>query len=375
MGIVPDTRTRRAVLLCALASFACACSSESQRDRKIIEVFEKHSFEPHDSGRLADELRSRGPAALKLFDPYAVLLSGKPEAKPMARGADRPAPTGMLLGPCGASVCVLRVFRNSPADRAGLRDYDRIADAGGSGPSPEAVLRTISKGVSGISVLRRGTEASVAISPAQFSPPPVFGLYDPASRSAYIRLGMFYEGAAAVLEKGLDPYMGSSPRRVVLDLRYNRGGLPQEAAAVFRLFAAKGKKCFSLSSRHDGYSVSFPGGAGGPYSGRELAVLVNGDTSMAAEALASALKAGGAKLYGSRTRGSAAVLRSFQLDKNTSLRLAVARFLSPSGGELEGKGVVPDVEAEEPEGFGEMWRAPGEELFFRDAAWLAAVKG
>lgn len=362
-------------LLCALAALACACSSESQRDGKIVEVFSKHSMELHDGAELASELRSRGPGALKLFDPYAMLVGGPSEEKPAQRPVVRRPATGLLLGPCGDGACVLRVLRGSPAAKAGFKDYDRIVSAGGGDAGPGAVLSALESGAAELTVSRAGSRKKLAVSPAVFSTPSVFGLYDPATRSAYIRVGLFMPGSADAVEKGLASLSAAGPRRIVLDLRYNRGGHPQEAAAVFRLLAGKGKKCFSLKSRHPGYSVSFPPGSGGAYSGTELALLVNGETALAAEALAAALKGSGARLYGSRTKGAATISRTFALDDQSGLRLAVARFLSPSGAELEGEGVAPDEAAEAPEGFEDLWRAPAEALFFRDPAWKAAVEG
>lgn len=364
------------VLLCALAALACACSSESQRDKKIIEVFSRHSYELHDAAGLAALLSAEGPAALKKFDPYAALVGARPEAS-AARPEAGPLATGMILGPCGARVCVLRVLRGSPAEKAGMKDFDRLISVGGAGPGPEAVLPALEK-VSGPLAIRAermglAGELAFSVAPAGFDHPGVIGLYAPSSSSAYIRVPIFYEGVSAVVERGLSALKRYGIKRVVLDLRYSRGGLPQEAAAVFGLFAPAGKSCFSIKSRHKGYSMDFPASRGGAYSRIPLAVLVNGETSMVSEALAAALGEAGARLYGSRTKGSVTVARTFRLDDKGGLRLGVARFFAPSGAELEGNGVGPAAETPEPEGFKAMWQTPAETLLYSDPAWLAAV--
>jgi carboxyl-terminal processing protease len=369
---------KKRTLLCALAALACACSSDNQRDGKIIEVFQRHSYELHPAAGLAAELRAGGPAALKKFDPYAALVGARPEAA-AARPAEAPASTGMLLGPCGARVCALRVLRGSPADKAGVKDFDRLISVNGSGQSPEAILPAL-EGARGAIEIRaermgRAGEIGFSVEPSAFAYPGVVGLYSPSASAAYVRVPIFYEGAAAVVEKGLASLKRYGFRRVVLDLRYSRGGLPQEAAAVFRLFAPAGSRCFSIKSRHKGYSMEFPGSGGGPYSRLLLSVLVNGETSMASEALAAALAEAGARLYGSRTKGSATIARTFRLDDKGGLRLGVARFFAPSGAEIEGTGVLPSREIPEPAGFKTMWQTPAETLFYRDAAWLAAAKG
>ncbi len=367
----------RKTLLCALAALACACS-DGKRDGKMIEVFQRHSLEAHDPARLRAELSARGPAGLKLFDPYAALVGARPRVA--AAAALSPAPsTGLLLGPCGARVCALRVLRGSPADKAGMKDFDRLLAASGAGPSPEAILPVFAREPRELVLkaerMRRPGELSFALKPAGFRPPGIFGFYDPSASAAYVRLPSFPAGAAGLVESGLASMKAYGFRRIVLDLRYNRGGLPREAAAVFALFAARGRPCFSINSRHEGYNMTFPPGKGGPYAGVPLAVLVNDETAMAAEALAAALREGaGARLYGAKTKGSATVVKTFRLDGRGGLRLAVARFLAPSGAALEGAGLEPDV-AVPPAGpaFHEDWLRPAETLLYRDAAWLAAV--
>jgi len=260
-----------------------------------------------------------------------------------------------------------------------MKDFDRLISAAGAGPAPEAILPVFERSAGPVPLraerMGRPGEMALSVAPAEFTPPGVIGFYAPDASAAYVRIPLFYEGAAAVVEKGLSALKGYRFKRIVLDLRYSKGGLPREAAAVFSLLAPQGRPCFYIKSRHKGYSMSFPASKGGAYSGLPLYVLVNGETSMASEALAAALGESGARLYGSRTKGSATVSRTFRLDDKGGLRLGVARFFAPSGAELEGNGVKPAVGTPEPEGFKAMWQAPAETLFYRDPAWLAAVGG
>ncbi|MDT8286787.1 MAG: S41 family peptidase, partial [Elusimicrobiales bacterium] len=258
-------------LLCALAAFACACSTESRTDEKILEAFEKHSYELHDSGELAAELKARGPGVLRFFDPRAALLGAPRGLKVKAPREGRLYSTGMLLGPCGTSACVIRVLRGSPAANAGVKDYERIVSAGGSGGAAGEVLDALGKGASGLVLAGRGGERALSLPAPSFRAPPVFGLYDPATRTAYLRVAVFSKGVAAQVAKGLAAFKAADPRAIVLDLRYSIGGVPEEAAAVFRLFAGRGAECFAIRSRHKGYSVDFPAADGGPFSGRPLA--------------------------------------------------------------------------------------------------------
>ncbi|MBI5510881.1 MAG: S41 family peptidase [Deltaproteobacteria bacterium] len=157
----------------------------------------------------------------------------------------------------------------------------------------------------------------------------------------YVRLKSFARRVALDLEaqlKALPPKTG-----LVLDLRGNPGGLFDEAVAVCDLFltdgpivqaAGKGGRLLERRFAHErGTQPSYP-----------LAILIDADSASAAEVVAGALHdRGRARLFGSRSYGKGSVQNIVALSDGSGLKLTVARYLTPSGVAIDGKGIEPDV--------------------------------
>jgi carboxyl-terminal processing protease len=128
---------------------------------------------------------------------------------------------------------------------------------------------------------------------------------------------------------------------VILDLRGNPGGLLSQAIAVVRVFAHKGV-VVTTRGRHEPVREFVADGTDvGPL---KLAVLINGGTASAAEAVAGALRAdAGATLVGRRSYGKGTVQAIEPLVGGGALKLTVAGFRLPGGAVVEGRGLEPDL--------------------------------
>ncbi len=140
--------------------------------------------------------------------------------------------------------------------------------------------------------------------------------------------GAFQRSAATNKLKGL-----------VLDLRYSGGTDYAAAADTADLFISKARPLLnwgsgSASSHEKTNAIQVP-----------LAVLENGGTAGAAEALAAVLREAGAGLIlGRRTAGQAMVMQGFPLKNGDELRIATARVTLGDGSALPSDGVKPDIE-------------------------------
>ncbi len=159
---------------------------------------------------------------------------------------------------------------------------------------------------------------------------------------AYIRVGR----VAAALPKTLaDTFKGLAATNkiqgVVLDLRYCGGWDYQAAAATADLFVATNK---ALLDWGEGMAISKEAGA---LISVPAAVLVNGKTVGAAEALAAILRdTGTGLLLGSRTAGMAAAGREFVLSTGQRLRINVHPVRLGSGAAMPAGGLAPDISVE-----------------------------
>ncbi len=131
-------------------------------------------------------------------------------------------------------------------------------------------------------------------------------------------------------------------RGVVLDLRGNPGGLFGEALAVADLFlheglvvkvvGREGRVLESYEAQELGHELDLP-----------LAVLIDGESASAAEIVAAAFAdRGRARLFGARSYGKGSVQSVFDLADGSGLKLTVARYFSPSGKQIDARGIEPD---------------------------------
>ena len=167
---------------------------------------------------------------------------------------------------------------------------------------------------------------------------------------AYVSISSFQErtdqelaGAIAQLRsqaraRSLDDLSG-----LVLDLRDNPGGLLDEGVKVADRFllsgtivTTQGRSAKNVSrdlAHEEGTEPNYP-----------VAVLVNGDTASASEIVAGALQDHKrAVIVGERSFGKGSVQTLFGLDDGAGLKMTIARYFTPSGRSIQGKGVMPDV--------------------------------
>jgi carboxyl-terminal processing protease len=177
---------------------------------------------------------------------------------------------------------------------------------------------------------------------------------------AWIRISEF-EGAtlpdliAALKTAGAS----GEPRGLILDLRNDPGGLVPAAVGVAAAFLPTDTVLFSARGRMPGTtsevtaSERFYRTAGKPDDLADLpewtrrvpmAVLVNGASASSAELVAGALQDHGrAKVFGSRTFGKGSIQTVLPLAADSAVKLTVARYFTPKGREIQGKGITPDV--------------------------------
>ncbi len=149
----------------------------------------------------------------------------------------------------------------------------------------------------------------------------------------YIRVQNFSRSTASELRAKLDLLDSQSMRGMILDLRYNPGGLLESAKEVSELFLEKGRLLVFTKGRLQSQNVSFYSEPRGPvYDKVPMVVLVNGSSASASEIVAAALQDHDAALVvGTTTFGKGSVQTVFRLSEDQALKLTTARYYTPSG--------------------------------------------
>jgi C-terminal processing protease CtpA/Prc len=161
-------------------------------------------------------------------------------------------------------------------------------------------------------------------------------------RFVVLRLDGFYAGSSDAFAADAAEVRQADPAGIVLDLRGNNGGLLTEAAKVAGAWV--GKRLFMRLSSHHGPAPPWMADGDGWFAGTPTAVLVDGDTASAAEALAACLRDHlGSPVVGTHTFGKNLVTNSFPLSNGGSLLLVTHRWQSPSFVSAAPSGLKPDV--------------------------------
>jgi len=149
----------------------------------------------------------------------------------------------------------------------------------------------------------------------------------------YVRVQNFSRSTASELREKLDLLDSVGMRGMILDLRYNPGGLLESAKEVSELFLEKGKLLVFTKGRLQSQNVSFYSEPRGPvYDKVPMVVLVNGSSASASEIVAAALQDHDAALVvGTTTFGKGSVQTVFRLSEDQALKLTTARYYTPSG--------------------------------------------
>jgi carboxyl-terminal processing protease len=254
----------------------------------------------------------------------------------------------------------MRPIKGTPADRAGLLQGDKIMAVNGKPTKSltlEQVISTI-KGKIGTKVtitIERGTGdhavkknyrivRSIIKMPTvdlQMRDDPVIG------KVAYIVLTQFAETTPGDLENSLNAAERQGAKGIILDLRYNPGGVLTSAVSVASKFLPGNGRVLRVVQR--GYPPQDYPALANPHPHLPLVVLVNEWSASASEIVAGALKDRKAGvLVGNKTFGKGVVQDIIPLNNGGALTLTVAAYLTAGGHYIHHIGIEPNVKITPP---------------------------
>jgi carboxyl-terminal processing protease len=163
----------------------------------------------------------------------------------------------------------------------------------------------------------------------------------------YLRITQFAEPVPQQVKEALQDLEGQGIEGLVLDLRNNSGGLVSAGLSVAD--ALLDARPIVETEARDGLSSPQQAGPGQLFAGPML-TLVNGGTASASEILAGALQDNGrSELAGARTYGKGLIQTLLSLSDSSGLAVTVARYLTPSGRDIQNQGIEPDHPLTTPE--------------------------
>ena len=175
------------------------------------------------------------------------------------------------------------------------------------------------------------------------------------SRVGYLRIAEFSARTTEDFHDAMRALSKDGLAGLILDLRFNPGGLLTAAVDVASSFLGGDKLIVYTQGRRRDGRQEFRSGAQAPYQDLPLVVLVNEGSASGAEIIAGALQDHRrALLMGGRTYGKASVQSVIPLPDKSALRLTVARYYTPNGRSIQRDdkkktgGIIPDITVQVP---------------------------
>jgi carboxyl-terminal processing protease len=286
------------------------------------------------------------------LDPHASFLDDAALKASQTPANDDAGTLGLMVTIQNGQLQVISPEDGSPAAQAGIRPGDVIFTIDKE-PVYDLTLSEVEQKLRGPVgsevrlVLRRGTEKplDLTLKREAYKLQTVIGRVE-GGNVGYLRIAGFDGGTQAALATAVQELrqkIGSKLVGFILDLRNNPGGGFDAAVAVADAFIDKGD-IVVVKGRKPASIKRIAATPGDLAKGLPLVALVNGGTAREAELVAGALQDNHrAVLLGSKTFGESSIESVIPLGEGGAIRLTTARYTTPLGREIQGKGLDPDL--------------------------------
>jgi carboxyl-terminal processing protease len=283
-------------------------------------------------------------------DPYTVFFPPK-EAKEFADNISGSfAGVGMEIGIKNNVLTVISPLKGTPAMAAGIKVGDMIVAIDGKSTDGLSVDIAVTKirGPAGTSVsftiVRAGKPLDIKVVREIIQVPQTEDALDAKTGVYRIALYEFTSNSAGLFNQAFERFKASGATKLVLDLRGNPGGYLDAAVDIASHFLPKGALIVTedFGAKQEGSVHTSLGYADLP-KGTKVVVLIDAGSASASEILAGALQDNKiATLVGTKSFGKGSVQTLMDIDSG-SLKVTVARWITPSGHWIMGNGVTPDI--------------------------------
>lgn len=283
-------------------------------------------------------------------DPYTVFFPPK-EAKAFADTISGSfAGVGMEIDVKDGVLTVIAPLKGTPAEAAGIKAGDQIIAIDGTTTDGVSTEKAVSKirGPIGttvdLAIIRDGKSLDIKIVRQTIQVPETDESVDEASGTYRIALYEFTSNSADLFDQAFARFRASGLQKLVVDLRGNPGGYLDSAVDIASHFLPKGAKIVTEDfGGKEPNSVHTSYGYADLPTGAKIVVLIDGGSASASEILAGALQDNhAATVIGTKSFGKGSVQTLVDLGGG-SLKITVARWITPDGHWIMGNGVAPDI--------------------------------
>ncbi|MDR4935439.1 S41 family peptidase [Rossellomorea marisflavi] len=292
-----------------------------------------------------------------LDDPYSVYMNAATAAQFNDALDSSFEGIGAEITILDGKLVIVAPFKNSPAEKAGLKPNDEIISVNGESIKGLNLFESTLK-IRG----KKGTEVKLGIKREGLSDTltigvkrddiPVETVHSDVKKvdgkeMGYIQITTFSENTAKDFKKQLKELEGKDLGGLVIDVRGNPGGLLSSVNEILKEFVTKDKPFVQIQERSGEVMKSF--------SDKEkkkaypVVVLIDEGSASASEILAGALKeTEGYPLIGTKSFGKGTVQQAVPMGDGSNIKLTMFKWLTPDGNWIHKKGIKPDIPVRQP---------------------------
>jgi carboxyl-terminal processing protease len=246
-------------------------------------------------------------------------------------------------------VLIVDVYDNGAGYQAGLRSGDRVVNVDGRDITDMELSSAVAliKGDKGTSVtleVIRGTERLTfsAVRDAVEAKTVSYTLLD--NNIGYLSISQFEEVTTKQFKAAVEDLQSQGMKGLVIDIRNNPGGLLDTVVGMLKYMLPDGLIVYTEDKQ--GNRKEYKGQDNDEFN-LPLAVIVNGNSASASEIFAGAIQDyGKGTIIGTQTYGKGIVQTVKPLTDGSAIKFTIAKYFTPKGQDIHGKGVTPDIVVE-----------------------------
>ena len=348
------------------------------RAEEILSIVQREYYREVDAEAL--ETAAIDGMLAALGDPYTFYYTDEAYAAMNEETTGQYVGVGMLVGEAAdGDLRVLRVFRDSPAEKAGIEAGDALlaidgASVGGDAPMSLSEASALLKGEGEtpveVEVERGGETLSFTLERGEVSINYVeYSILE--GDVGYLSIYQFTGDDVEGVKEAISAFQQAGVSALVVDVRSNPGGLLTDVVDICDMLLPEGLIVYTedrSGAREEFY-------ADGEYWDVPMAVLVNGDSASASEIFAAAVQdTGRGIVVGEVTYGKGVVQTLHAFPEGDGMQLTTATYYTPSGASIHGQGVTPDIEVALAADASVIYHAPDAASDAQLAAALEALR-
>jgi carboxyl-terminal processing protease len=254
---------------------------------------------------------------------------------------------GAELGKKDQSIVIIAPIAGFPAQKAGLRAGDTVAEINGQSTFDISITEAVRqiRGQKGtdvtLTIIRGGDSQKITITRDTITIPSVETEYLDGSIGV-ISISRFGGDTLSLVVAAANEFIEKGAKGVILDLRSNPGGRLDAAVDVSKIWLEPGQTILE-EKRADTLIKTYKADGTGILADVPAVVLIDGGSASASEIVAGALSDNGkAALIGEKTFGKGSVQELRDLSLGGVLKVTIARWFTPEGRNIDEEGIAPN---------------------------------